>query len=85
MKTVTERCSIRDKYDVLDNLWVIRKEVKRVNRIDKSCVVFYHGNFEGVELNSIKRWVNIFTKGLDTTYSPFNNTSNVNVNKKVPP
>ena len=47
----------------LENLLVIRQELKTVRRKEQVSVVFCHGDFEGIELHCAKRWVHVTQEG----------------------
>ena len=72
----------RDKKDVLKYLWLVQKENKHLNEVDQWCIVLPHGDFDGMELHGEKIWVNVTTDIPDTTYSPINDPSVKNTNKK---
>ena len=63
---------------------VIQKEEKHVNMIDLWCIIWCHGNFKGMELYTVKWWVNTFTKESDTSYPPINKPQK-KFNKKISP
>ena len=59
---------IRDKYpnvtkgQRLEDLKVLRKEVKTVRRKEVMCIVMSHKHFEGLELYCIERWCKVITE-----------------------
>ena len=54
--------------DRLEGLLVIRKELKKVNRVDRMCIIFRHGDFEGQELHCVECYCNVATKGAAADY-----------------
>ena len=52
---------------------VVQKEEKRVNMVDRWCIVLFHGDLEGMEIYSIGLWSKIIAEGSDTTYFSINN------------
>ena len=81
-KIVAESHPNRDKRYVIEDLGVIWKEKKRVNRVDRLCIVLFHGGFEGLELYADKQWVKFIIEVPYTTWFPINNPSIKN-NKKI--
>ena len=83
VKIVMEAYQKRDKFNVLEYLGVIHKEYKSVNIIDQCCIVFFHVNYEGMELYTVEQWVKVITEGPDNTYFPVNNPSVENGKNKI--
>ena len=60
---------IRDKFinigkgQRLNELKVLRKEVKTIRRKEVMCIVMQHNDFKGIELYCIERWCRIVTEG----------------------
>ena len=54
--------------DRLEGLLVIRKELKKVNRVDRMCIIFRHGDFENKELHCVERYCNVTTEGAAADY-----------------
>ena len=60
---------IREKYpnvtkgQRLEDLKVLRKEVKNVRRKEVIIIVMWHEHFEGLELYCIERWCTVITEG----------------------
>ena len=75
----------REKHDVLEDLRVIWKEEKRVNKIDQWCIALFHGYFEGMKFYTVEQWVKVIPEGLDNAYFPINISSTKNPNNnKIP-
>ena len=61
--------AIRERYTnpqprhILENLLVIRKEVRKINRRDQMAIVMRHDEFPGIELYCIEKFVHITTSG----------------------
>ena len=47
----------------LENLLVIRQELKTVRRKEQVSVVFCHDDFEGIDLHCVKQWVHVTQEG----------------------
>ena len=60
---------------VLDDMRVVQKEEKRVNMVDRWCIVLCHGDLKGMEIYSIGLWSKIIAEGSDTTYFSIKNPS----------
>ena len=59
-KTVSEKYPNRVHSHKMENLLVLRKEKKVVNRVERDVVVFRHDDFENVELHAVVRWAKVF-------------------------
>ena len=58
---------------MIEDMRVVRKEEKMVDRVHQWCNVPCHVNFKGTELYAFKLWVKVITEGPDTTYLPIDN------------
>ena len=66
---------------MLKDLWLVHKETKILNKVDKWCVVLSHGDFEGMEFHGDKIWAKVITDIPETTHFPINDPSVKNPNK----
>ena len=62
-KTVSDKYPNRVHSHVMDNLLVIRKEKKVVNRVERDVVVFRHDDFPNVELHTVLRRAKVTNEG----------------------
>ena len=62
-------------------MWLVHKETKILNKVDKWCVVLSHGDFEGMEFHGDKIWAKVITDIPETTHFPINDPSVKNPNK----
>ena len=62
-KLIDEKYPNRTAKSKLDDLLVIRQEIKKVNKKEQRCIVFRHGLFDGVELYCVQRWAKVLTEG----------------------
>ena len=62
-KTVSEKYPNRVHSHKMENLLVLRKEKKVVNRVERDVVVFRHDDFENVELHAVVRWAKVTSEG----------------------
>ena len=80
---MTEEYRNRDKRDVLEDMRVVWKEDKTVNRFHQWFIVLCHGDLEVKELYTVELWVKFMTEYPDTAYftiknSPINIAKNAN-------
>jgi hypothetical protein len=61
-KDISDRYMNQDHNEELDGLLVLRKEQKRVNTREQTCVVFRHEDFDK-EIYCVERWCKIVTEG----------------------
>ena len=54
--------------DRLQDLLVIKKEVRKVNKVDRVCIVFRHNDFEGQELYCAERYSSVITEGAEADF-----------------
>ena len=73
------------KKGLFKDLRVVWKEVKRLNMIDQWCIFLFRGNFEGMEIYDVEKWVKFITEGPDTVYFPINNPYIKGANKTEVP
>ena len=70
---VCERYPNTTSQERLGDLLVIRREIKKVNKQDKRCIVFRHSDFENVEIYCAERYARVLTEGSEADF--FNATT----------
>ena len=70
---VCERYPNTTSQERLRDLLVIRREIKKVNKQDKRCIVFRHSDFENVEIYCAERYARVLTEGSEADF--FNATT----------
>ena len=61
-KIVSDKYPNRTAQSVMDG-YCPDRDNKKVNRREQPCVIFRHGNFEGVELHCVTRWAKVVEQG----------------------
>ena len=59
---VCERYPNTTSQERLGDLLVIRREIKKVNKQEKRCIVFRHSDFENVEIYCAERYARVLTE-----------------------